>query len=197
MTRGFVRRRGVWATDQGGVTVACSMPGVTHLNQPIENHVMLVSDAPGFGDLYIMSPDGTGFRGKFYVPEGAWLVITDVFFLAHAMPAPGVVLPFSLDLGPRGGPERGGEVSVPLRATCEGTQSQHMPIQGGIVVGSGMRVIPKTGQMGTIRLLGYLLGVQPGWMEQFRERNEEPPPLPPEPSNEPMRPPMMKRRPGG
>lgn len=146
------------------------MANLTHLNQPVENHVMLISDAPGNGKFYPMFGDGGRFdvERPFRIPEGASLVVTDVFFLAHAIPAAGLAIPFRLRLKNLVDAEYTGEAFYALTATLEGAQSKHIAIAGGLVVGSRVQLVPETSGAGTIRLFGYLLNVSEGWAEAFR-----------------------------
>lgn len=160
---------------------APAMANVTHLNQPVENMVALISDAPGRGEFYPIFGDGSSLdvMRPFRVPDGAWLVVTDVLLKAYQVPAPGVSLPFRLRLKNLDGFEHSGEAFYPVVASLEGAQTKHIGFTGGFVVGSRVQLVPETSNAGTIRVFGYLLGAPQDWADAFRSEvpHSEPEPV--------------------
>jgi hypothetical protein len=135
------------------VTIRGSGPAVTHLQQPAQNHVMLVWVAPGNpqtpctpnSEFRQVFPDGTFANEAYVVPAGGLLVVTDLDVTIGSGTQPfqsgqsvnGALMPVSL-AGSSLVPHRTSGVLITNGTST--TVSINSNLGAGVLIGAGLQV---------------------------------------------------------
>jgi len=149
---------------------------LSHLGQPIQDHVTLVNafqhpeevcsarllGSAGFADqvLVRMSPNGTLSPDKFQVPNGRILVITDITWSTFATLGDPLIVGTTLSLGlSLVRPESSATVASADETidTAEGRPGASVHLVSGVAVGPGSEICPSAVQASPQRVIAVKL----------------------------------------
>jgi hypothetical protein len=134
---------------------------LTHANQNPADHVTLVgvlNKDTGYYEFKRLDPDGTLHPENFVVPEGKWLIITDIIWENISTD---LLISHALSLRLHGAPPESLVTGISWHAKAPGRGGPSQNMTTGVAVKGGGWVTVETSYGRSIFLYGYLSGNQP------------------------------------